>query len=323
MPRRCTVGAVYKWGPGEAQGAQRPLRTRKFPRLFAAEGARGARGAFHFRPSNLDFVHDAILDRRDCARRLGRRRPGSTRPLGGGPADARRRGGRSDAGRDRPPPRKAPAEARKPDKPDKNAVDFSVSLASAVGQPLKLNGRDGELTLWGRDRALKIAKLTLAGEVISDPTQKCRIDIVGEQPIEAKSLGRPDGLARYEAEIPVCTFTFDVVEGAALVPAQNAACVFQAADCRASPGGLWGPDAASLADEAKAIEQARAHADDAAARLLKTLAGAAQGQAGSRRRRTRARPTSSRAARRSAATTTRNPTMASALRAWRRRARRG
>jgi hypothetical protein len=165
-------------------------------------------------------------------------------------------------------PPKASAEARKP---DKNAVDFSVSVASAVGQPLKLKGRDGELTLWGRDRALKIAKLALAGEVISDPTQKCRIDIVGEQPIEAKSLGRPDGLARYEAEIPVCTFTFDVVEGAALVPAQNAACVFKAADCRASPGGLWGPDAASLAGEAKAIEQARAHADDASARLLKTL----------------------------------------------------
>jgi hypothetical protein len=172
-------------------------------------------------------------------------------------------------------PPKASAEARKP---DKNAVDFSVSLASAVGQPLKLNGRDGELTLWGRDRALKIAKLTLAGEVISDPTQKCRIDIVGEQPIEAKSLGRPDGLPRYEAEIPVCTFTFDVVEGAVLVPVQNAACVFQAADCRASPGGLWGPDAASLAGEAKAIEQARAHADDASARLLKILAARFKGK---------------------------------------------
>jgi len=175
-------------------------------------------------------------------------------------------------------PAKAPAEARKPDKPDKNAVEFSVSLASAVGQPLKLNGRDGELTLWGRDRALKIAKLTLAGEVISDPTQKCRIDIVGEQPIEAKSLGRPDGLARYEAEIPVCPFAFDVVEGAALVPVQNAACVFKAADCQASPGGLWGPDAASLAAEGKAIAQARAHADDAATHLLKTLATRLKGK---------------------------------------------
>ena len=165
-------------------------------------------------------------------------------------------------------PPKPSAEARKP---DKNAVDFSISLASAVGRPLKLYGRDGELTLWGRDRALKIAKLTLAGEVISDPTQKCRIDIVGEQPIEAKSLGRPDGLARFEAEIPVCTFTFDVVEGAVLAPPQNAACVFQAADCRASPSGLWGPDPASLIDEAKAIERVRTHADDVSARLIKTL----------------------------------------------------
>lgn len=173
----------------------------------------------------------------------------------------------------RPP--KASAEARKP---DKNVVDFSVSLASAVGRPLKLNGRDGELSLWGRDRALKIAKLTLAGEVISDPTQKCRIDIVGEQPIEAKSLGRPEGLARYEAEVPACPFTFDVVEGAALVPAQDAACVFQAADCRASPGGLWGPDVASLASEGKAIAQARTRADDAAARLLKILAARLKGK---------------------------------------------
>jgi hypothetical protein len=176
----------------------------------------------------------------------------------------------------RPP--KPAAEARKPDKADKNAVDFSVSLALAVGQRLRLNGRDGELTLWGRDRALKITKLTLAGEVISDPSQKCQIDIATEPPIEAKSLGRPDGLARYEAEIPVCTFTFDVLEGAVLVPAQNAACVFAAADCRASPSGLWGPDVASLATEAKAAAIVRTHADDAAARLMKALAARLKGK---------------------------------------------
>jgi len=69
-----------------------------------------------------------------------------------------------------------------------------------------------------------------------------------------------------------------VVEGGALVPAQNSACVFKAADCRASPGGLWGPDAASLAAEGKAIAQARTHADDAAARLLKILAARLKGK---------------------------------------------
>jgi len=189
-------------------------------------------------------------------------------------------GGLSEPGAASPAPAaKTSAEARKPDKDkEKGSVDFSISLATAVGRPLKLGGRDGELTLWGRDRALKIAKLTLNGEVISDPSQKCRIDIVGEQPIEAKSLGRPDGLPRYEAEIPVCTFSFDIVEGAVLVPVQNAACVFQAADCRASPGGLWGPDAASLSSEGKAIAQARSRADDVAAKLLKSIEAKLKGK---------------------------------------------
>ena len=198
--------------------------------------------------------------------------PGAVRPSHPGAPAAR------DSTVAAPAPAGPAAEPRRAAKPqdktadkDKNAVDFSVNLETAVGRPLRLNGRDGELTLWGRDRALKINKLTLSGEVISDPTQKCRIEIVGEQPIEAKSLGRPDGLARFEAEIPVCTFSFDVVEGGVLAAPQNAACVFQAADCRASPSGLWGPDAGSLSREGKAIAQARARADDAATKLLKAL----------------------------------------------------
>ena len=148
--------------------------------------------------------------------------------------------------------RSAP-QPRKADKTDKTEPEFVVGLASTVGRPLRLNGRDGELTSWAREKALKIAKLTLAGEVISDPTQKCQIDIAGAGPIEAKSLGRPDGLARYEAEIPACRFTFDVVEGGVLVPAQDAACVFQSADCRASPGGLRGQEGDAAAGDTKEI----------------------------------------------------------------------
>ena len=157
-----------------------------------------------------------------------------------------------------------------PRKAEKSESDFSVSLASAVGRPLRLNGRDGELTLWGREKALKIAKLVLAGTVISDPSQKCQIDIVGAGPIEAKSLGRPDGLARFEAQIPACPFSFDVVEDGVLVPAQEAACVFQAADCQASPSGLWGADGASAVGDAKEIATERTRADDAANRILKS-----------------------------------------------------
>ena len=107
-----------------------------------------------------------------------------------------------------------------------------------------------------------------------------------------------------------------------LVPAQNAACVFQAADCRASPGGLWGPDAASLAGETKAIEQARAHADDAAARLLKALAARFKGKPEAEDLEREEADFVTRG-QRSAATTTRNPDtgfcasrMAQARAAW-------
>ncbi len=61
-----------------------------------------------------------------------------------------------------------------------------------------LNGADGALRISGgeKGKSLLIDKFTLMGEVVSDPAQKCRIDIVADAPIEAKSLGAPDGLAR-------------------------------------------------------------------------------------------------------------------------------
>ena len=100
----------------------------------------------------------------------------------------------------------------------------------------------------------------LPGEVISRPSQKCRVDIVSEAPIAAVSKGAPDGLPRYAADIAACPLTFDVVDDAVLkVPAQGNACVFSAADCQASPSGLWGPAASEL--DAKAISKARTAAD--------------------------------------------------------------
>jgi len=185
--------------------------------------------------------------------------PGAAAPAGSGePADAR--------------------PARKPDKPEKSAADFSVGVAAVVGRPLRLDGKRGRLLLSGHGKLVRIDKFSLPGEVISDPSQKCLIDIVGEAPIEAKNLGRPDGLARYQAEIPACPFSFDLLYGAVLVPAQSQACVFQAADCQASPGGLWGPDGANLENDAKSIERQRARADAAAAHALRTLHERLKGQ---------------------------------------------
>ena len=132
--------------------------------------------------------------------------------------------------------------------------------ASAIGRTLKLNGRNGELRLErGDDGSLRIVKYALLGEVVSSPSQPCRIDIVADKPIEAVAKGEPDGLPRYSADIPACPLAFDVVSDGVLVAPQTNACAFAAADCQASPSGLWGPEAAEL--DAKAVSKARAAAD--------------------------------------------------------------
>ena len=168
----------------------------------------------------------------------------------------------------------APAKAAPPKKTHKAAAPARAAGADAVaGRELLLNGADGELRIsgGGKDKSLQVDKFTLMGEVVSDPSQKCRIDIVADAPIEAKSLGTPDGLARYSVDIPACPLTFDVLDGAVLVPQQATACVFQAADCQASPGGLWGPAGASLEKDAKAIAKDRARADASIADTLRRL----------------------------------------------------
>ncbi len=134
-----------------------------------------------------------------------------------------------------------------------------------------LNGDKGLLQISGRGDALQVDKLSLAGEGVSDASQRCLVQIVGEKPIAATGAGRPDGLDRYEVEVPACPFAFDVVNGAVLVPAQITACVFKAADCQTSPSGLWGPDAASLQADAAAIGKRRNEAENAMARALHKL----------------------------------------------------
>jgi hypothetical protein len=159
----------------------------------------------------------------------------------------------------------------RPDKADTPSERRVASPHALAGKSLRLGGSQGQLLLSDRDKVLRIEKLSLAGEVISDPSRKCLIDIVGDAPIETKNLGKPDGLARFEAEIPACPFTFDVLEGAALVPAQDRACVFKAADCQATPAGLWGPDPATLHSDAKTIGRLRTRADSAADRTLRAI----------------------------------------------------
>jgi hypothetical protein len=147
----------------------------------------------------------------------------------------------------------------------------AAGIASLSGRPLMLNGKSGQLQMSGDDKSVTIDKLQLVGEGVSDSSQRCVVDIVGEKPIEAANVGRPDGLDRYEAKVPACPISFDVLSGAVLVPTQITACVFKAADCQTAPGGLWGPDGASLIGDAAKIVKERTGAEKAMGKILHTI----------------------------------------------------
>jgi hypothetical protein len=164
------------------------------------------------------------------------------------------------------PKKPRPAGSAKPVKPA-----AAVGIASLVGRALMLNGKSGLMQLSGDDNAITIEKLQLAGEGVSDSSQRCVVDIVGETPIQATSVGRPDGLERFEAKIPACPIAFDVLDGAVLVPTQITACVFKAADCQTTPGGLWGPDGASLVGDAAKIVKDRAEAERTMGKILHAI----------------------------------------------------
>jgi hypothetical protein len=156
-------------------------------------------------------------------------------------------------------------------------VSPAAGMASLAGRPLMLNGKSGLLQISGDDKSVTIDKLQLVGEGVSDSSQRCIVDIVGETPIETTHVGRPDGLESYEAKVPACPISFDILSGAVLVPSQITACVFKAADCQTAPGGLWGPDGASLVGDAAKIVKERAAAEKAMGKILhliEDLAGA-------------------------------------------------
>ena len=165
--------------------------------------------------------------------------------------------------------KEAGAKGGKGDKGAKAGLESGID--SVAGRPLMLNGKSGLLQISGDDKSLTIDKLQLAGESVSDPSQRCVVDIVGEKPILATSAGRPDGLMRFEADVPACPIAFEVLDGAVLVPSQITACVFKAADCQTTPGGLWGPDGASLVGDAAKIVKERAEAEKAMAKVVRAI----------------------------------------------------
>lgn len=149
----------------------------------------------------------------------------------------------------------------------------TAGLDSIVGRSLRLNGESGQLRLakTADGKGLRIVELTLSGEVISDPTQKCEISIVADAPIEVTPEKVSPGAQRYTVDIPVCPLILMPLSESVFV-VQRSACVFAAADCQANPSDLWGPEANELADQTKRIARDRDKLEASMAASVKTLA---------------------------------------------------
>lgn len=141
-----------------------------------------------------------------------------------------------------------------------------------AGRELVLNGARGRIGFAKVGDALNVTLLQLAGSQISKPDDACQIDVVAGAPVTARPMGRPAGPLRFGVDLQACPFSFDVLDGAILVGPLPNVCVFEAADCKVDPAGLWGPRGASLGPERiKEIERARSGAEAAMREAFRNL----------------------------------------------------
>jgi len=151
-------------------------------------------------------------------------------------------------------------------------INHIAGEEAVVGRPLHLNGRQGTIELIKTTDGLGLAKLLLAGNMISRPGDSCQVDVVSGAPAPLSPRGKPDGVLRFENDMPACSFTLDVLQGAALLKASAEVCTFAAADCKVRPGGMWGPSPASIGpDQINADTRARTGAETSLRASFKSL----------------------------------------------------
>lgn len=142
--------------------------------------------------------------------------------------------------------------------PPKAVVVKAPTEDTVTGQPLSRDGAKGEMRFEKSGDGLALSKLTLDGDKISKAGTACTVDVALTSPLPATPQGRPVGAIRYGVAVAACPFTIDILDGAVLVTRPEPTCDFAAADCRVSPGGLWGPHAADITPKrAKDLERER------------------------------------------------------------------
>ena len=169
--------------------------------------------------------------------------------VGGGAPAAEHKGGGAGGGSGAAPSSYAPP---------KPVIIKAPAEDTVIGHPLSRDGVKGEMVLDKSGEGLALSKLTLDGDKISKPGTACVVDVALASPLAATPAGRPAGAIRYGVPVPACPFSIDILDGAVLLTRPEPSCQFTAADCRVSPGGLWGPRAVDITPKrAKDLERER------------------------------------------------------------------
>jgi hypothetical protein len=151
--------------------------------------------------------------------------------------------------------------------------------ADITALTLRRDAREGELRLSRDADGGLAATLTLEGRGMTDAQEICQVTIADEaagvalEPVP--SLGR---YARYRLAAPACPVVLTLFSDAALV-AHEGFCTFEAADCRADPNGLWGPEPEALPTDPERIARDLAEADEDVRAAYRMMAERSQGDA--------------------------------------------
>lgn len=126
------------------------------------------------------------------------------------------------------------------------------------GRTLRFLGQQGSMVISRQGQGYTIA-VTGVGRRDNDLRNICTPDLNGGQTVALRPLGRPEGLARFEAVFPGCTLVMDLLSDVAFVSAPGGACRFDDG-CVVDPGGLWGPNDREIPAD-REIERARGVAE--------------------------------------------------------------
>lgn len=180
-------------------------------------------------------------------------------------------GGAAPEGLNPDAPRPAPA-------PPKPVVIRAPSEDSVLGQDFLLNGLSGSLKVERATGGLA-ARMVIPGTKISQPAETCTVPLAGGAAVTLADKGRPEGTQRFEMAAGECALRLDLLDGSVLVTpsGEGEQCTFKAADCSASPKGLWGPNPSGLIPRAAEFDSGRGSADRAVRENYKVMTSRVRG----------------------------------------------